>query len=374
MPSSLDRSSTAGKAEATPVRAERGDRPDESGPWVVRTPIDFLDARTTHRIDGEPLSPRLRLLVLILEQFARDRAYLWTSNAELAAIVGCTERNLQLMLAELEAGRIIHRVMTENGPNAKRVGIIFLKRADPDRPVADPECLGDVIARMKARKSTWAEQKRAKKVAPEERRSLFNKDELNKESSSSDLKPDDDDVSGKPGEENGGGWPAALEAVETCFGPERVAELKADRPRIGRMIKGRWALYAEAIYRAKYKGKALDDPLAYAAKTTNGFASDGIPSTHAQFKADFLGKAKAAAAPGAPTLSSLHGHCWDDASDAELLGRVKQAGWRMSDGPAGDCPVVPVHPTQIGRPVGQVFPRAVLDRLKIFISGDDHAK
>ena len=65
-------------------------------PWVIRTPLDSLDARTMTLRDPDgrthPLSVRQRLMLLILDGHCRNRCYCWVGNAELAAAYGCEER------------------------------------------------------------------------------------------------------------------------------------------------------------------------------------------------------------------------------------------------------------------------------------------
>lgn len=258
--------------------ADRGDR------WVVRIPwrpASVLDARTTHRKpDGRPITGRERLLLLILEGSCRSRCYCWTSNQELADAYGCGPRALQLILREMEDDKLIHRVIEgrgsrEVGGMQVRVGIILLRRVDPDLPVADPAAIDDVVALMRAAISFHRAQEnappRAQEIAPGEgarncariKKEVFEEDEVRRSSSSGPSpKPACDPGAPAAGSgstttipsTSGGGdggevrqihpgdavapeRAEALAAAEVAFGAEVAAKIRAEVPRIERKIR-----------------------------------------------------------------------------------------------------------------------------------------
>jgi len=115
-----------------------------AGPWVNRVPVDFLDARKNGGIGH-----RFGWMLLVLEGYCRARSYCWVGNAELADAFGCKRSALKALLTEMVDKELIHRQMTVEGRGRPdRVGIVLLKRANPDLPVAGPDNLGDVIALM----------------------------------------------------------------------------------------------------------------------------------------------------------------------------------------------------------------------------------
>ena len=110
-----------------PASVESSQSPRDPQDWVVRVPANFLDARRTG------LSDRGRALVPVLGYFARDKAYCWASLATLGQWTGKDERNVRKILGELE-GSWTRRVYDAPG---RLVGIILLRRAESDMPVAD---------------------------------------------------------------------------------------------------------------------------------------------------------------------------------------------------------------------------------------------
>ena len=128
----------------TKVRAEGSqDRRTTTDPsdWVIRTPTSFLDAR------ANPLGHRLGWMLLILEGHCRARCYCWVGNAALARAYGCAQSALLVILKELEAKGVIQRVAAPRG-RPGRLGIILLRRANPDLPTASPEEISDVVRLM----------------------------------------------------------------------------------------------------------------------------------------------------------------------------------------------------------------------------------
>jgi hypothetical protein len=138
---SLSRPISPGKPGPSKVRADFSKRPAS---WVVRTPVAFLDAR------GNPLGHRRGWMLLILESYARSRAWCWVGNRELAEAFGASESTVQGLLRELEAEGLIKRVASPVGQPG-RLGIILLRRADPDLPVADASTVADVERAMRDR-------------------------------------------------------------------------------------------------------------------------------------------------------------------------------------------------------------------------------
>lgn len=122
--------------------------PVRSGaPWVNRVPVDFVDSRKNGGIGH-----RFGWMLLVLEGYCRARAFCWVGNAELAAAFGCGATSLKALLREMEAAGLVHRVPTEEGRQG-RAGIVLLRRANPDLPVADRESIPHVVALMRGRKT-----------------------------------------------------------------------------------------------------------------------------------------------------------------------------------------------------------------------------
>lgn len=112
-----------------PASKERA-APAAPGGWV-RVDRSFLDARTTPRKrNGEPISGRERLMWAILDGYCGPRPFCWPSTEELAAAYGCDVRTAFQILKEMDEDGIIRRVA--EGPKGKRIGIILLKRINPD--------------------------------------------------------------------------------------------------------------------------------------------------------------------------------------------------------------------------------------------------
>ena len=136
----------AEQAAQAPQKARQGARQ----PWVVRIPETSIDAR------ANPVGHRVGWMLVILEKFCRDRCYTWVGNAVLAAAYGCSENALLVLLKEMESGDapFIVRVPTERGRPGRpgRVGIILLRRLNPDLPIAEPADVRDVIRLMQATK------------------------------------------------------------------------------------------------------------------------------------------------------------------------------------------------------------------------------
>jgi hypothetical protein len=87
-------------------------------------------------------------MLLILEGYCWAKAWCWVSNARLADAFGCDQGALRRLLRQMEAAGLIHRVPTEHG-RPGRLGIVLLKRSDPDLPVADRAGLAEVVALMR---------------------------------------------------------------------------------------------------------------------------------------------------------------------------------------------------------------------------------
>jgi hypothetical protein len=128
---------------------------------VIRTPQPFLS------FANNPYSPRVRLMLLILDGHCRDKPYLWFSNAALAEEFGCSLSNLKEILREMEGLGLIHRVIDGQGKTS-RVGIVLRRRVDPDLPAAETEAeLAEAIARLTARRTPGrADPARGRKTAP----------------------------------------------------------------------------------------------------------------------------------------------------------------------------------------------------------------
>jgi DNA-binding Lrp family transcriptional regulator len=115
-------------------------RPDHG--WYIGIPTSFSDARQN------PMSVRKRVMLMLLDGFCRDRPYCLASNSELAAAYGCGKSALGDLLKELEADGWIHRVAKLSGFPG-RVGIILLKRVDPEQPTAEASDVPRLAATMR---------------------------------------------------------------------------------------------------------------------------------------------------------------------------------------------------------------------------------
>ncbi len=139
------------------------DRPGAEPPppksWVLRIPVGFLDARK-----NGGLGHRFGWALLILEGYCRDRAFCWVGNAEAARALECNEGSLKRLLGEMQAAGLIHRVPTDEG-RPGRLGIVLLRRGNPDFPVADRESLADVVALMRGPRGAKARPSGARKRA-----------------------------------------------------------------------------------------------------------------------------------------------------------------------------------------------------------------
>jgi len=124
-------------------------------PWVNRVPTDFLDARKN------PVGHRFGWTLLVLEGYCRSRCYCWVGNAELAAAVGCALRTLEDQLKGMEAAGIICRVHSDPS-SRERIGIILLKRANPDLPISGPGAdeIAEVTRLMRATIADYRDRRR----------------------------------------------------------------------------------------------------------------------------------------------------------------------------------------------------------------------
>lgn len=87
-------------------------------------------------------------MLLILDSYCRARCYCWVGNLELARAFGCSESTLLSLLKEMESEGLLHRAEKNTGRKG-RLGIILLKRADADLPVATQEEIPELIRMMR---------------------------------------------------------------------------------------------------------------------------------------------------------------------------------------------------------------------------------
>jgi hypothetical protein len=97
---------------------------DRRGQWLVEASRDFLDARAC------PLSDQAKVLLLILESFARENPFCFPGNKRLLEMANKCERAVQYGLEELERAGWILRVFV-GGKKKKRTGFIMLRRSSP---------------------------------------------------------------------------------------------------------------------------------------------------------------------------------------------------------------------------------------------------
>jgi hypothetical protein len=121
-------------------------RTKSQGEWAVWTPLSHI---------VEPMSDRAWRLLALLEGAARKRAFCFLSNATISRRLRKDPRTIQAILDEMEKTSWIERVFTVSG-RPERAGIILLRRADPNLPVANtPERLemarAEVLKRWAAR-------------------------------------------------------------------------------------------------------------------------------------------------------------------------------------------------------------------------------
>ena len=138
----LDQATPGVKAGPGTVRPRTPTRDQTPGPWVLRKPLAAIDARQ------QDIPNHFRRMLDILEWCWRTKCYCWTSNEELAEAYGCQRRNVQKLLKAMEADGYLRRVEKTTG-RPGRVGIIALRRYDPDLPVADPGELDQVEALLR---------------------------------------------------------------------------------------------------------------------------------------------------------------------------------------------------------------------------------
>lgn len=133
------------QASTSKVRASS----DSLSGWV-HVERSSLDARYTHRKpDGEPITVRERLMWAILEGYCYyGKRFCRPGTKELSEAYGCSVRTLFQILKEMDEDGIIRRV--SEGPMDRRIGIILLKRTNPDRPETEESEIPDLIARLKA--------------------------------------------------------------------------------------------------------------------------------------------------------------------------------------------------------------------------------
>jgi hypothetical protein len=219
--------------------------------WRVRVPMGFLDARRT------PMSDQARVMLLILEGYARTDPDCFPGNGELAAMTGKKVRSVQLILDELEAGGWIARTYGD-GSRPERKGIQLVRRVDPDLPTSGNHG-GKNAQRVKndmpeAQKKTRPERKKMhaqhvkndtlgmQKIAPE--LGLTNKTQLTTttevELSSLDLGPE-------------GGEDAVREA-QAAFDGEADAIASQVRKAFAEGVRPEWIVPAITATRVKRKG------------------------------------------------------------------------------------------------------------------------
>src|SRR3954470_19437882 len=115
--------------------------------WVVRIPAETKVSS---------FKPSHFAMLFVLESLCRGKSYTWASNATLARMSGLGPRQVQNILREMEAARIIYRLAAEPGrPGSLRAGIFLHRRLDPDRPVEDRPPPPEAVARL------WAARERA---------------------------------------------------------------------------------------------------------------------------------------------------------------------------------------------------------------------
>ena len=150
-PGPIDEGTPASKGRRTkwaaPTRARPPSPRAEKEPWVIRSRADFFDARVN------PIKNHHLRMSLIIEAMCGVDCFCFHGNQEVAARYGCNRRHLQTIFKEMEGAKLIFRVEGVDDDDPDRVGIILLKRSDPDLPVADTEeALARAIVALKDRR------------------------------------------------------------------------------------------------------------------------------------------------------------------------------------------------------------------------------
>jgi hypothetical protein len=112
--------------------------------WKNLVPNSFLDR--------PELGHRLGWALLVLEGRCRARCSCWVGNEDLAQALRLSVRATIRILGELEAEGWILRIEAPPGQPG-RIGILLLRRANPDLPVASREEIAEAILRLKLAKS-----------------------------------------------------------------------------------------------------------------------------------------------------------------------------------------------------------------------------
>jgi hypothetical protein len=101
--------------------------------WELYVPLEFWKHK---------LSDRERVVFQLLDTFARNDTFCFVGYVALGKLANKSARSLQLIVGSLEEKGFV-RVVFEQGKNSHRVGIILLKRVNPDvNPAADtPEAV-----------------------------------------------------------------------------------------------------------------------------------------------------------------------------------------------------------------------------------------
>lgn len=120
-------------------------KPEGDGSWVVRVSDSFTDHRAT------PLSDKAFRVLMVMERYARAKAFCSMGNGSLARRTGKKDRAIQGIVAELIRSGWICRV-TAGGKKGLRIGFVMLRRVNPAYPAADtPEKLQAAVGALLAR-------------------------------------------------------------------------------------------------------------------------------------------------------------------------------------------------------------------------------
>lgn len=126
------------------------DKKEATGPtsWFKMVP-EFLDCQRTD------LSPLAKLLLMVLDcHCGKEKPFCWASLKTLGKWIDRHEKNVRAELARLEERGWVKR---EFGPQGELLGIIMLRRVDPDRPAADsPDRLTEARAKLRTKRGVDA--------------------------------------------------------------------------------------------------------------------------------------------------------------------------------------------------------------------------
>jgi hypothetical protein len=147
MTEQLNRTPVLGLGQAGQIGPVRQDG------WITRIP---------ESVDVPDLGHRFFTMLFVLETLCRDKSYTWATNATLAQRFGCSGRQIQTLLREMEVAGHLWRVLVEpDRPGDGRAGIFLHRRLNPDLPIEDRPPPAEAVQRL------WAARRRSQEPVAE---------------------------------------------------------------------------------------------------------------------------------------------------------------------------------------------------------------